>query len=132
MRRRYPVPDRATIHAWLFGPEFRDLWRGESESFAAWLPGWLESVLYWTIQVVAAPAALGLNVVAHLTAFNKVRRELLPFLASRAVFTGAGRLLPDGSYHVAAKASSVNCIASVNEIFGRRPVFSFGHLLKAL
>jgi hypothetical protein len=130
MGRYVPMPERRTVHAWLFGPEFHDAWRGEG--FAACLPAWLESVLYWGAQLASSPAALGLTLRGRLTAVTKVRRELLPFLVSRAVFGGSGRLTRGGSYHVASKATAVNCVASVNEIFARRPVYSFGHLLKSL
>lgn len=125
-----PMPSRRAVHAFLFGPEFGDAWQGESVS--ACMPVWLEPLLHWARHLVTAPAAIGLNVLGRLTACREVRRDLLPFLVSRAVFTGAGRLARDGSYHIAAKATGVNTVAGVNEILGRRPIFSFGHFLKVL
>ena len=130
LARYVPMPDRRAVHAFLFGPEFGDAWQGESVS--ACMPVWLEPLLHWARHLVTAPAAFGLNVLGRLTAYPRLRRELLPFLVSRAVFTGSGRLARDGSYHIAAKATGVNCVAGVNEIMGRRPIFSFGHFLKVL
>ena len=130
LSRHVPMPGRRSLRAFLFGPEFGDVWQGEAQS--AFVPAWLEPIVYAWAQLVTAPSAIGLSLLCRLTAFNRVRRELLPFLVSRAVFSGAGRLTRRGAYHVAAKATGVNCITGVIGIFGRRPIFSFGHLLKSM
>ena len=124
-----PMPHPRAIRELLVAPDGGAAW-GEVRPDN--LPAWLEPAFHAAQHVVTAPLAVGLNVLANLTVFRRVRRDLLPFLATRAVFTGAGRLARDGSYHVAAKATGVNCVASVNGVFARRPVFSYGHFLKAL
>jgi hypothetical protein len=60
------------------------------------------------------------------------RRQLLPFLASRAVIGGAGMIDHQGRFHLADKAEAMNCLIGFGGFLNDRPVFSFGHLFKAM
>src|SRR6266481_4157657 len=48
-------------------------------------PAWLESILSVVARFITAPLAIALFAVLWLTAFVRIRRELTPFLISRAI-----------------------------------------------
>jgi proteasome accessory factor A len=123
------TPDDAALRRILFG---KGLMAGaDSESDLDFLPAWLYTALYRSLHLISAPAALGLTVLGKFTAFVDVRRRLTPFLVTRAVFAGSGRLVAPGRFEIAAKGSALNRTAATNEVFGWRPMYSFGHFLKA-
>ena len=65
---------------------------------------WLEAVLSLVARVVTAPLALALFAVLWLTAFVRIRRQMTPFLISRAIISGSGMLDEQGHFHLADKA----------------------------
>ena len=103
-------------------------WGGELFQF---MPTWLAALSTLVEHLVLAPAALALTALAWVTAFVQVRRELLPFLITRAIFCGSGRIARDGKFHIAAKASGMRLINGVG-VFRVRSIFSFGPQFKAL
>lgn len=104
----------------------------EGDETAAPLPLWLEIVFLQVTRLIAAPLAVGLWALGHLTAFVPQRRQLLPFLASRAVIGGAGMIDAQGRFHLADKAEAINCLIGYGGFLHDRPVFSFGHFFKAM
>ncbi len=96
------------------------------------IPSWVESVGLGFMRIIAAPLALGLYVLVRLTAFKKVRRELLPFLISRPIIAGAGYVDQTGRFQLSDKAWGMNCVLGYNGIILDRPIFSIGHVFKSL
>lgn len=130
VRRVIGVPSQRAVHDFVFGTDIGRIL--EADGQVDFLPTWVEPILYWGSQLALAPTALGLHLLGCATAYRPLRRQLMPFLVSRAVVCGSGRLERGGRYLIASKAAGVNCAAGVNEIFGLRPIVSFGHFLKAL
>jgi proteasome accessory factor A len=79
-------------------------------------------------QLAVLPLALAVGILARLTLHRKVRRALLPFLITRGIFCGAGRVDSAGRFHLAGKAHAINRVIGVG-VFGR-PIFNLGHLAK--
>lgn len=100
---------------------------------AMWLfPRWLDAALIGAEMLMLAPLAGVMYVWVSLLAFRRLRRSLLPFLISRAAVCGAGMLDDDGRFHLADKARGINCLIGFGGFRGDRPLFSFGHFLKAI
>jgi proteasome accessory factor A len=98
-------------------------------------PDWMEWTANRLLEVCFLPLGTGLLILAHLTAFRDVRRQLLPFLVSRAVFSGTGRVTRDGGFHIAAKAGRLTRVTGINGFrlgLGEQCVFGFGHVLRSL
>ncbi|MCE9525966.1 MAG: proteasome accessory factor PafA2 family protein [Planctomycetales bacterium] len=95
-------------------------------------PRWLEGFLSFITRVITAPLAGTLFAAIWLTAFVKVRRQMLPFLLSRAVTSGTGMLDDCGRFHLADKAPAMNCLAGIGGLLADRPIFTFGHLFKTV
>lgn len=95
------------------------------------MPRWLAAVVTAYEHIVLAPGALALSWAISLLGFGQLRRVLLPFLISRTIVCGSGRLLRDGKFQIAAKASRIRGVNGVG-IFRVRSIFSFGPQLKAL
>jgi hypothetical protein len=104
----------------------RRLWEHIQEA------GWLEATLMWVFRVLYGPLAAALWVVAKLFAFRRTRRQMLPFLVSRAVIGGSGMLDSDGRFQLADKAPAINCLAGFGGFIFERPLFNFGHFFKTL
>jgi proteasome accessory factor A len=81
-----------------------------------------------TEQFAVVPLALAVTALARLTLHRRVRRALLPFLVTRGIFCGAGRVDSAGRLHLAGKAHAINRVIGVG-LFAR-PVFNLGHLIK--
>ncbi|MBM83585.1 MAG: hypothetical protein CMJ78_23745 [Planctomycetaceae bacterium] len=96
----------------------------------AWLPEWLEEWSNNLTRVALFPIAVGLWALAKVC-YRKYIRVLTPFLISRPLMVGAGRVASDGFY-LADKAHVTNCIVGYNGLVGDRPLFSIGHFLKTL
>jgi proteasome accessory factor A len=132
------APDAPQLRRFIFGSGWRDALSEDGD--LEFLPAWLHTLFYRFMHLFALPAAIGLTLLGRLTAFARLRRMLLPFLITRAVFAGSGRVTPrgggggggGGGFEIAAKASGMNATAGVNELLGLRPVFSFGHFIKAI
>jgi proteasome accessory factor A len=104
----------------------RRLWARVQES------GWVEASIMWVFRVVYGPLAGGLWLLTWLAAFRQTRRQLLPFLASRAVIGGSGMLDRDGHFHLADKAPAINCLLGFGGFAFERPLFNFGHFFKTV
>jgi proteasome accessory factor A len=83
-------------------------------------------------RVVTAPLAGGLYVLLRATAFNRLRRELLPFLVTRTVLAGAGMIDRQGRFQLSDKGPAINCEMGFGGLCGDRPIFTMGHFLKAI
>ena len=111
----------------LFG---RDLVEGRETGGPT--PVWLETTLLWFTRLVHAPLAACLLGLIALTVFRRIRSQLLPFLVSRCIVSGAGMVDDEGAYQVADKAPAINCLLSLGGFLKDRPVFTFGHFFKAM
>ncbi len=111
----------------LFG---RDL--AEGRDCGSPLPAWLEWLILWAARVAGGPLALGLWLLAQLTAFGAARRQLLAFFVSRSVLGGSGSIDQQGSFQLAEKAAAINCLVGFGGYLWDRPLFNFGHLFKAV
>src|SRR5262249_10619303 len=88
-----------------------------------------EIVLAWLFSIALFVPILPAEVFVRLTAFRRLRRSLLAFLASRPVIAGAGTVGPDGRFHLSPRVAAVRSVCScAAEV--RRAVFKFGHLFK--
>ncbi|MFW6170255.1 MAG: proteasome accessory factor PafA2 family protein [Planctomycetota bacterium] len=121
------VPNRRQLAFALFG---RDLVQGKAVGGPT--PVWLEGVLLWLTRAVSLPLALGLLALVWLTAFRRARRQLTPFLVSRCVFAGAGMVDRHAGFLLADKAPGINTVLGLGGFFNDRPIFTMGHLFKAL
>ena len=79
-------------------------------------------------QILVIPLTLVIQALASLTLQREVRRALLPFLVTRGIFCGAGRVDSAGRFHLAGKAVGITGVTGVG-LFGR-PIFNLGHLAK--
>ncbi len=95
-------------------------------------PAWAEAGLIWLTRIITAPLAIGLWTLIQVAAFRKTRRLLTPFLLSRAVISGTGMIDDQGKFQLADKAPAMNCLVGYGGVLWDRPMFSMGHLLKAL
>ncbi len=110
----------------LFGGEFENMGEGLAG------PVWLESLLAIVSRVWMAPLAALLQGILWCTAFTKIRRQILPFLVTRGVVCGAGMVDEAGRFLISDKAPAINSLTGYGGFLNDRPMFSFGHLFKAL
>jgi len=111
----------------LFG---RDLIEGQETG--APLPAWMEWLMLWIARLISAPLAIGLILLARLTAFREIRSQALALLVSRAVIAGSGMVDRKGNFQLADKAPAINCIVGFGGYLWDRPIFNFGHFFKAV
>ena len=111
----------------LFGCSVKEL-----ESDIPTGPAWLEAVLSLVARVIAAPLAITLFAVLWLTAFVRIRRQMTPFLISRAIVCGSGSLDDQGRFHLADKGSAMNCLTGFGGLLGDRPIYCLGHFFKTI
>jgi Pup amidohydrolase len=121
------VRDRRKLALALFG---RDLVEGRETG--APTPAWMEPVVLNITRVLSAPLALALYLHCRWFAFRRVRRGLTSFLLSRAVIGGSGMVDRQGRFHLADKAPALNCLVGFGGFLYDRPLFTMGHLFKAL
>ncbi len=121
------VSRRRDLALALFG---RDLVEGEQAGGPT--PVWLEGVLLWATRIVSAPLAIGLLGLTSLAAFRRTRRQLTPFLVSRSIIGGAGMVDENNDFLLADKATAINCLLGLGGFLKDRPVFTMGHLFKAM
>lgn len=95
-------------------------------------PRWMEQALSVVVRVIAAPLAGALLIAIAFTSFSPQRKRLLPFLASRVVFSGSGMIDDQGRFLLADKAPAMNCHIGFGGLLGDRPIFSFGHFYKTI
>lgn len=111
----------------LFG---RDLMEGRETG--APVPPWMEWLMLWVARIVSGPLAIGLILLARLTAFHDIRGQLLALLVSRSVIAGSGLVDRKGKFQLADKAPAVNCVVGFGGYLWDRPIFNFGHFFKAV
>jgi proteasome accessory factor A len=104
------------------------VWRKGWNGVEIPLGGWISKPLLWCILPIAAPLCAAVWALIQGTALGRRQRELTPFLVSRIVLAGAGRLDPAGRLQIAEKAGAVSCVAGVPEF--ARPIFSLGQFVK--
>ncbi len=92
---------------------------------------WIERSVTFLVLLICLPLSAGLYLLLWLTAFWTVRRRLTAFLISRGIFSGAGTLDSRGQFHMFEKACGLNCLIGLGGFIRDRPLFSFGHFLKA-
>jgi proteasome accessory factor A len=95
-------------------------------------PAWLEAILSLVARVVTAPLAVLLFAGLWLTAFVPIRRQLTPFLISRAILGGSGMLDAQGHFLLADKALAMNCLTGFGGLLGDRPIYCLGHFFKTV
>src|SRR5262245_31444300 len=95
-------------------------------------PAWLEAILSMVARVVTAPLAFCLFGVLWFTAFVRIRRQLTPFLISRATIAGSGMVDERGRFWLADKATAMNCLTGFGGLLGDRPIYCLGHFFKAI
>jgi hypothetical protein len=83
-------------------------------------------------QHTSAPLVAWTALLVSMFAFRPYRRPLVGFLASRAVFTGAGTLFPDGSFGLSEKGPEITGLHRWTAGHRDRGIFEIGHLLKPL
>ena len=87
-------------------------------------------VLYLSLGAMwplARPVCLALR----LLAFRPLQKDLLPFLVSRTLITGAGSVAQDRRFHLAEKATAIVGKMRSHAQPVDRTIFDVGHLLKA-
>lgn len=124
VERLLPRPER--LARLLFGCSVKEL-----ETDIPTGPVWLEAFLTLVTRLVTAPLAILMLAALRLTAFTRVRRQMLPFLASRSIIAGAGMIDDNGRYQISDKGPSINCAAGLG-LWGERSVFALGNFLKAI
>ncbi|HWN70373.1 MAG TPA: proteasome accessory factor PafA2 family protein, partial [Haliangium sp.] len=105
------------------------LMSGPSRRFERAL-GRVEYVLHG--HILWAPALWPFLALLRLTAFRAVRRDVLSFLVSRPILTGAGTLAADGSFGLSEKGPSIRRILRLSVSQSDRPVIDCGNLCKPL
>ncbi len=116
----------ATLAIALFGGEFENM----ADGLAG--PVWLESCLAILSRIWMAPLAAALQAVLWTIAFTRIRRQILPFLVTRPIVCGAGMVDEAGRFLISDKAPAINSLTGYGGFLNDRPMFSFGHLFKAL
>ncbi len=111
----------------LFG---RDLVEGRATGQP--VPAWMERVMFWSARLIQLPLTLSVWGLTAATAFRTTRDRLVPFLASRGIIAGAGMLDRDGEFLIADKAPAINCLVGLGNALRDRPMFTMGHLYKAI
>jgi proteasome accessory factor A len=82
----------------------------------------------WVLNPLLVPFAA----LLRLFVFRKQRRDLLPFLVSRIVFTGAGTLLEDGVFALSEKAPAMRRVHRTSINHENRPLFDPANFFKNL
>jgi hypothetical protein len=123
--RLFPRPER--LSRLLFGCSVKEL---AAETPTG--PAWLEAILSVTARVLTSPLAIALFAVLWFTAFIRIRRELTPFLLSRAIISGSGMLDDEGRFQLADKAPALNCLTGFGGLLGDRPIYCLGHFFKTV
>jgi proteasome accessory factor A len=82
------------------------------------------------ISLIFGPLFFFPNLYFRLLAFRKQRRGLMAFLITRQVYAGSGFVKPNGNLIISPRAQVVrSAVSTASEV--SRPVFLFGHVLKA-
>jgi len=86
----------------------------------------------WMIVVLTWPVVTPFALLLRLTAFRRVRRQLLPFLVTRPAIAGCGSVAGDRRFRLAEKAPAVRRVSRLTILPGDRPIFDTGNLMKMI
>jgi proteasome accessory factor A len=106
------------------GRVWRKGWNGVEIPFG----GWIAKPILWCVKLAVAPLTAAVWILVQFTQLGRLQRQLTPFLVSRVVFAGAGRLDSAGRFQLSDKADSISCVASLPEF--ARGIFSLGQFVK--
>ena len=84
------------------------------------------------MRLLHMPLAFALSILIYCFALVPYRKHLLPFLASRAIFDGAGHLDEKGRFHLSARALHTTCTIGFGHYWGERPVLATGSWLQGI
>ena len=93
--------------------------------------GYALTVIEYT---TSAPVLAAYATIIRLFCFRALRRQILPFLASRPILSGAGSLIAEGSatFSLSEKAPAINGLLRHTANPDRHVVFDIGNLMKSL
>lgn len=123
------------------GLESRDTWltrlligvdRAQGRDFPAPSPGWFERVVIAMIFVTQTPLALGLAGLLAICGFHRVRNQLLPFLITRPMISGAGWIDAGGEFGLSERGPALTHVWGFNGFWKERTIFVFGNFIKRL
>lgn len=119
---------------WLLVAALVPLWRRHFRWFVDSEPRQVEEaigrfVLHLSLFAMW-PIAQPLCFLLRLFAFRRLRRQLLPFLVTRAVYSGAGSVAQDRQFHIAEKATAIHRAMRASARPVDRSIFDVGNLLK--
>lgn len=90
---------------------------------------------YWEIALTTLllqPLFTLFHLLFRLCAFRNIRNHACTFLISRAIFTGTGRLMPDGSFEISEKATAAQRTLRITPLPFEHAIFDIGNFLKQL
>jgi proteasome accessory factor A len=116
---------RAGFDYWI-GRVYRTGWNGADFP----LGGWSSRVALAIILLAVLPLSLLVWLVVLPTGLGRMHRRLAPFLATRLIFAGAGRIDRRGRFHLSDKAFSRRMVAGIPEY--AHGFFSIGQVIKPL
>lgn len=88
--------------------------------------------LYWLERIIWEPALTPFLLLCRALAFRRVRRDVLAFLLTRSLITGAGTLRSDGSFGLSEKGPFMRRIVRRSLAPADRSIFELGNLCKDL
>ncbi|KAA5542178.1 hypothetical protein FYK55_15340 [Roseiconus nitratireducens] len=114
---------RAGFDFWI-GRSWREGWNGADIPIG----GWAARLILGVIVTLVMPLSLAMWLLVLPTRLGSMHRKLAPFLATRLIFAGAGRLDRRGRFHLSDKAFSKRLVAGIPEY--AHGFFSLGQVLK--
>jgi proteasome accessory factor A len=85
----------------------------------------------WLVCLCRAPLQLFGIALVQLTAFRRLRKQLLPFLVTRTIISGPGMVCPDGRFVLSPRATRIRTLCALTAA-GWRSVFYFCQILKGI
>jgi proteasome accessory factor A len=105
--------------------------RGWHERRGRELGAFYVACVAWLVYLCRAPVQLVGSTLVWVLAFRRIRRQLLPFLITRTIFSGPGMVCPDGRFILSPRAAGLHRLCSVTAA-GGRSVFYFCQILKGI
>jgi Pup amidohydrolase len=84
------------------------------------------------LRVLHAPLAFLFLTLIRLTALRPLRRQIMPFLATRVIWDGGGYVDARGRFWLSARMRSLTCEIGFGKYWGERPAIVLGHWLSAM
>lgn len=84
------------------------------------------------LRVLHSPLAILFMLLIRFTALVSLRRQLMPFLATRVIWDGGGFVDPRGRFWLSARMRSLTCEIGFGKYWGERPAIVLGHWLEAM